>query len=124
MPVTSTSGQGRPKGAVNKATADARAAIAAFVDGNAHRLQEWLTAVADGVFDEKAEKYIVRPDPEKAFTLFQSVIEYHVPKLARTEVKTEMSGSVALPQIPVGRLSDTELATLESLLLKATAPPP
>lgn len=56
-----------------KATLAAREAIGKFVDGNAGRLQEWL--------DQIAEK-----DPEKAFQLFQSVIEYHIPKLARSEV--------------------------------------
>ncbi len=75
---------GRVAGVPNKATAEAREAIARFVDGNAHRLQEWLDRVADGVKDED-DKFIVEPNPEKAFTLFQSVIEYHVPKLARTE---------------------------------------
>lgn len=84
MAKSSTSGQGRPKGLPNKATADARAAIASFVDGNAHRLQEWLDQVARGVTNKEGE-YVVAPNPEKAFGLFQSVIEYHVPKLARNE---------------------------------------
>ena len=65
-------GAGRKAGVPNKATADARAAIAAFVDGYAHRLTGWLDQVA-------------QENPEKAFQLFQSVIEYHVPKLARSE---------------------------------------
>ena len=81
MAGTVLKGAGRPpqltggsrKGVPNKATQAAREAIGAFVDGNAHRLQEWL--------DRIAEK-----DPEKAFSLFQSVIEYHVPKLARSEL--------------------------------------
>lgn len=66
-------GPGRPKGSTNKATQAAREAIGMFVDNNAHRLQEWLDRIAE-------------TDPERAFTLFQSVIEYHVPKLARTEL--------------------------------------
>ncbi len=87
-------GGGNRRGVPNKATADARAAIALFVDHNAHRLQGWLDAIADGVegppekdpeTGEKTKTYIVDPDPQKAFELFQSVIEYHVPKLARTE---------------------------------------
>lgn len=81
---TSTSGQGRPKGVPNKATMAAREAIATFVDGNAGRLQEWLDQIAGGVTNEDGE-FIVAPNPEKAFSLFQSVIEYHVPKLARNE---------------------------------------
>lgn len=80
---TSTSGQGRPKGTPNKATAQAREAIALFVDGNAHRLQDWL--------DRVAEK-----DPEKAFTLFQSVIEYHIPKLQRAETHQTSKGEMVL----------------------------
>ena len=86
-------GPGRPPGMPNKATADARQAIAAFVDGNAHRLTEWLDRVAEGVKvteqtedGEIIEKYVVTPNPAKAFDMFQSVVEYHVPKLARMEV--------------------------------------
>lgn len=76
---------GRVAGVPNKATADARQAIGAFVDGNAHRLQEWLDKIAEGVKNEEGG-YLVLPNPEKAFGLFQSVVEYHVPKLARTEM--------------------------------------
>ena len=32
------------------------------------------------------EEYVVPPNPAKAFDMFQSVVEYHVPKLARMEV--------------------------------------
>lgn len=61
---------GRKKGIANKVTQDSREAVAAFVNANAHRLQEWLDSVA-------------KESPEKAFSLFQTVIEYSVPKLAR-----------------------------------------
>lgn len=57
-----------------------------FVDNNAHRLEGWLDQVA-------AE------NPAKAFELFQSVVEYHIPKLARTENTTELVGQ--LPAINV-----------------------
>ena len=77
---------GRKAGVPNKATAQARAAIAAFVDANANRLQGWLDQVANGVKNEETGEYVVPPDPERAYQLFQSVIEYHVPKLARTEM--------------------------------------
>ena len=76
---------GRVVGSVNKATSDARQAIASFVDGNAHRLSEWLDRVAEGITDEEG-MYIVQPNPAKAFDMFQSVVEYHIPKLARTEL--------------------------------------
>ena len=83
-------GPGRPLGSPNKATSDARQAIAQFVDGNAHRLAEWLDQVAAGVKvqdpETGGEKYVIPPNPAKAFDMFQSVVEYHVPKLARTEV--------------------------------------
>lgn len=100
-------GKGRRKGSLNKATADARAAIAMFVNNNAHRLQGWLDKIADGVpgpveRDEEGnetETYLIEPDPQKAFELFQSVIEYHVPKLARTE-HTDPAGN-ALPVVQV-----------------------
>jgi len=58
----------------SKTTLIAREAIARFVDGNADRLQEWLEEIA-------AEK-----GAEAAFKCFMDVVEYHVPKLARTEV--------------------------------------
>lgn len=65
-------GAGRPKGIANKATQDARAAIAEFVDGNADRLVGWLDLIA-------------QDDPKEAFKCFMSVVEYHIPKLARTD---------------------------------------
>ena len=71
---------GRSAGVPNKVTAQAREAIALFVDDNAPRLAQWLDAVANG--DPEND---IKPNPGKAFELFQSVIEYHVPKLARTE---------------------------------------
>ena len=66
---------GRPKGVPNKSTALAREAIARFVDGNSHKLQEWLDEIA---INEKL-------GPKVAFDCFMQVAEYHVPKLARTE---------------------------------------
>ena len=65
---------GRPKGSPNKATARAREAIAHLVDENSDRLQGWLDQIA-------ADK-----GPEAAFRCFMDLVEYHVPKLARTEV--------------------------------------
>ena len=63
----------RPKGSPNKATAEAREAIARLVDGNAHRLNIWL----DEIYKEKGA--------EAAWRCMMDVIEYHVPKLARHE---------------------------------------
>jgi len=83
---TANKGAGRPAGSPNKATNEARQAIASFVDGNAHRLTGWLDKVADGVKNYEGDGYIVPPNPAKAFDMFQSVVEYHIPKLARTEL--------------------------------------
>jgi hypothetical protein len=63
---------GRPAGVANKATQSAREAIASFVEGNVERLNGWLDAIA-------AE------NPKQAFECFMDVVEYHIPKLARTE---------------------------------------
>ena len=65
-------GAGRPPGAVNEATKNAREAIAMFVDGNAHRLEGWLDKIATD-------------NPKQAFDCFMSVVEYHIPKLMRSE---------------------------------------
>ena len=75
----SLNNRGRPKGSPNRATADVRAAIATFAEGNEHKLQEWLDRVAEGSEG-------IRPDPAKAADLYLRAIEYHIPKLARTEV--------------------------------------
>jgi hypothetical protein len=92
---------GRAPGTPNKATSDARQAIASFVDGNAHRLTEWLDQVAAGTpkLDEEGNptgEYAIPPNPAKAFDMFQSVVEYHIPKLARTENtgSIDLNGSV------------------------------
>lgn len=63
---------GRPNGAQSKSTQLAREAIAKFVDGNANRLAKWLDDIA-------------ADSPKDAFNAFMSVVEYHIPKLARTD---------------------------------------
>ena len=70
-------GAGRPKGIPNKTTSLAREAIAAFVDGNADRLNGWL----DEIYE--------RDGPKEAFGCVSSLLEYHLPKLARTENTNE-----------------------------------
>lgn len=87
-------GAGRAPGTPNKVTLEARKAIADFVDGNAHRLVEWLDAVAAG-----DPTYDRPPDPAKAFDLFQKVIEYHVPRLARQELTGRDGGPVEVKEV-------------------------
>ena len=86
QPKNTASKGGRPAGSPNKSTSMAREAIARFVDGNTDKMQGWLEQVANGVYDEAEGKYLVFPNPEKAFAMLQSVVEYHVPKLARQEL--------------------------------------
>lgn len=63
---------GRVQGTPNKVTQLARESIALFVEGNVDRLTGWLDKIAED-------------SPDKAFSAFMSVVEYHIPKLARTE---------------------------------------
>lgn len=93
---------GSRKGIPNKATSAAREAIALFVDNNASRLQDWLDQVAAGVWSDEEGKYVVPPNPERAFNMFQSVVEYHIPKLARTDVS--LSGEVTVKTFNVKRV--------------------
>ncbi len=64
---------GRRSGSPNASTLDARRAIADFVEGNVGRLNGWLDDIA-------------KDNPLAAFDRFMSVVEYHIPKLNRTEV--------------------------------------
>ncbi len=68
----------------NKTTIQAREAIARFVDGNADRLQGWLDEIA-------ADQGSVA-----AFKCFSDLLEYHVPKLARTELTGAEEGPIEM----------------------------
>jgi hypothetical protein len=70
----------------NKVTQEAREAVKALLDANLPYLQVWLQTTADGVYDDQAGKWIVPPNPGKACDIVQNLVEYSVPKLARTEV--------------------------------------
>lgn len=76
----------RPKGSPNKATANARQAIAAFVDKQTPRLNRLL---------EQIEQ---KDGPAAAFRCIMDTVEYHVPKLARTEL-TGKDGADLLPKV-------------------------
>jgi hypothetical protein len=68
-----TAGPGRPKGTPNKSTAIVREAIANLLERNAPNMDRWLNEVA-------------QDDPYKALDLMNKLSEYHIPKLARTEI--------------------------------------
>lgn len=80
---------GRPKGTPNRATQSAREAIARFVDGNAHRLNGWLDQIAE------------QDGPKAAFTCFMDVVEYHVPKLQRTELTGKDGAAIVVQAAPL-----------------------
>lgn len=77
-------GSGRRQGVPNRVTADTRAAIAAFAEGNAENLSKWLAEVQD---------------PARRVDLYLRVLEYYIPKIARTEV----TGAAGGPQEHVYR---------------------
>lgn len=79
-------GSGRPKGTPNKVTQEAREAVKALLDANLPFLQTWLYNTAEGLKDDETGKYIVLPNPGKACDIVQNMVEYAVPKLARTEM--------------------------------------
>lgn len=64
---------GRQKGTGNKASQNARDAIALFVERNTPRLKELIAKIEeeDGAL--------------AAFKCIESMIEYHIPRIARTE---------------------------------------
>jgi hypothetical protein len=76
-------GMGRPKGAPNKSTAIVREAIARMAEDNAENFNLWLTQVAAS-------------SPEKACDIYLKAIEYHIPKLARTEVTGKDQGPIEM----------------------------
>jgi hypothetical protein len=77
---------GRKAGVPNKATTEAREAIKALLDSNLPYIQSWIQSTAEGIYDDLAGKWIVQPNPAKACEIVQNLVEYSVPKLARTEV--------------------------------------
>jgi hypothetical protein len=77
---------GRKAGVPNKVTQEARELVKQLLDANLPFLQSWIVATAEGILDDKTGKYIVQPNPAKACEIVQNLVEYSVPKLARTEV--------------------------------------
>lgn len=76
-------GGGSRKGVPNKATTDVRAMIARVAEKCAPKFMTWL--------DQAAEK-----DPAKAADLYLKAIEYHIPKLARTELTGAGGGAIVI----------------------------
>lgn len=84
-------GPGRPKGVPNKSTETVRKAIAMLLERNSEKMDEWLQLVAYG-----DSELGVKPQPDKALDIMQKMAEYHIPKLARTEVVGDKEQPVEL----------------------------
>jgi hypothetical protein len=82
-----TAGIGRPKGPL-QGTVNARAAIGAFIDNNSTRLQTLL----DKIEREQGAK--------AAWDCIMDLVEFHVPKLNRTEVTGKDGGAVMVQAAP------------------------
>ena len=72
---------GRKAGVGNMTTVDVRNAIALIAQDNAGNFARWLNEVAS-------------EDPAKAADLYLKAIEYHIPKLARSETTGKDGGPV------------------------------
>lgn len=80
---------GRQPGSLNKATKDVRQAVALLAENNVSKLEQWLEETAKGDIANG-----VKPDPGKAALLLLQAMEYHIPKLARTEHVGEGGGEI------------------------------
>ena len=72
---------GRPHGALNRSTEEAKLTIARAVNGTLNTLSSDL---------EKIRKN----DPERAIELALKLMEYMLPKLSRTEMKAEIEQKI------------------------------
>ncbi len=94
---------GRPKGTPNKATMKARESIALFVDGNVDKLNLWLDQIA-------------ADSPKDAFNCLMSVVEYHIPKLARSELVGDPEKPIVMKDVSDKILSQIPTEKLEEIL--------
>lgn len=81
--------RGRPPGTPNKTSRGVREMIAHMAETTAEDFEFWLKDVAQGISSGK-------PDPARAAELYLKAIEYHIPKLARTEVSGDQDKPVKL----------------------------
>lgn len=72
---------GRKRGTPNKVTADVRQAFSEILQRNAASVEGWIQDVSE-------------KDPYKAVDLMLRLAEYHIPKLARSELTGAGGGPV------------------------------
>lgn len=92
LPAKAKRGRGRPPGSPNKVTADVRKCIALVAEQLGPELINWLKRTA-------------KKSPAKAADIFLRALEYHIPKLARTEHSGPAGGPIAVAQAS-GDISD------------------
>jgi hypothetical protein len=71
----------------NKTTQQAREAIALFVDGNAHRLAEWLDEVANGIPEAD-----IKPNPAKPLSYSKAWLSTMYPSWQGLRLLARMMG--------------------------------
>lgn len=98
---------GRQKGAVNKTTRDVREAIVRVLSDNTENFGKWLTMVAEGkkgtYVDRRGKSksvWLMKPDPGRAVDIAMNMAEYHIPKLARTEMVGDGGGPIVVTSTP------------------------
>lgn len=99
-------GSGRKPGAVNQTTRDVREAIAEFAKANVDSMTTWLNDIQD---------------PSKKMDLFLRAVEYHIPKLQRSELVGDPNAPLQVDFSNLKGLTDAELALLQTMLSKANA---
>ena len=78
---------GRVKGTPNKVNREFRETVRKLLDDNAENVGTWITQVAEGHGENKA-------DPAKALDLMAKLAEFAAPKLGRVEHVGEGGGPV------------------------------
>ena len=96
--------QGRKPGQINKDTRTLKIAIAEFLEKNHSRLEGWL----DRIEEEQG--------PVAAWAMFRELIEYKLPKLARTEHTGPDGGPVTVVQVSFTGVSSVENGSQRKVL--------
>lgn len=90
-------GKGRPRGAVNKTTADVRVAVALLAQNMVGDLEQWIRRGA-------------KKQPLVAARVLADIFEYHIPKLSRTELTGEGGKPLEVRVVRFGNPSAEQLA--------------